>query len=95
MKLEEGIYEIQDDCTVYIRQRKVIIQKMKAKARAEKPHCKDCIHQLIGRKSMRNQYWDCPYCELKPKVISGKGGYFYAANNYHPTCEKFEPKQRP
>lgn len=91
MKLEEGIYEIQDDCTVYIRKRKVYIQKMRA--RGEKPHCKDCIHQLMGRKSMRGQYWDCPYCELKPKVISGKGGYFYAANNYHPTCENFEPRK--
>lgn len=91
MKLEEGIYEIQDDCTVYIRKRKVYIQKMRA--RAKKPHCKDCAHQLIGKKSMRNQYWDCPYCELKPKMIGGKEGYFYAANNYNPICDNFEPRK--
>ena len=56
MKLEEGIYEIQDDCTVYIRKRKVYVQKMRS--RGDKPHCKDCAQQLIGKKSMRNQYWD-------------------------------------
>ncbi len=93
MKLEEGIYEIQEDCTVYVRQRKVIIQKMKVRGACN--HCKDCIHQIMGRKTMMNQFYNSPYCELKPKVIHGREGYFYNAQGTKKACEKFEPKQRP
>ena len=92
MKLEEGIYEIPDDCTAVYQNRKVIIKKMKAVDRPKVPHCGDCIHQKLGRKSLRNQYYDSPYCENKPKTIDGKLGYFYNASSYKKACEQFSPR---
>ena len=93
MTLLEGIYDIPDDCTVYIQKRKVIIQKKKLRGASQ--HCRDCIHQIMGRKTLLAQYYTSPYCELKPKVIHGRAGYFYNAQDTKKACEKFEPKQRP
>ena len=92
MKLEEGIYEIPDDCTAVYSKRKVIVKKM---LDADKPkffHCADCIHQKWGRLTMRNQWYDSPYCEKRPKFIEGKGGYFYNAYSSKKACEMFEKK---
>ncbi len=92
MKLEEGIYEIPDDCTAVYSKRKVIVKKM---LDADKPkffHCADCIHQKWGKLTMRNQFWDSPYCEKMPKFIEGKGGYFYNAYSSKKACEMFEKK---
>ncbi len=93
MKLEEGIYEIPDNCTVLYQHRKVVVKKM---LNADKPkvfHCSDCIHQKWGKLTMKNQFWDSPYCEKRPKIIYGKNGYYYNANSSKKACEMFEPKE--
>ena len=94
MKLEAGIYEIPDDCTAVYSKRKVIVKK---KLDADKPrvfHCADCVHQKWGRLSMKNQWWDSPYCEVKPKTIGGKEDYFYNACSSNKACEMFKPKEQ-
>lgn len=93
MKLEEGIYEIPDDCTAVYSKRKVIVKKMLDADKLNVMRCGDCIHQKWGRLTMRNQWWDSPYCEKKPKIIEGKGGYFYNANSSKKACEMFEKKE--
>ena len=92
MKLEAGIYEIPDDCTAVYSKRKVIVKRMKDADKPKVLHCSDCIHQKWGKLTMRNQYWDSPYCECKPKTIHGKDGYYYNAGSYNKACEMFEPK---
>ena len=91
MKLQEGTYSIPDDCTVLYVDRKVVVQKKKRSQGLK--HCKDCIHQKFGKLTIQNQWYASPYCELKPKIICGRGGYFYNANNNKVACEQFDPKE--
>ena len=93
MKLEEGIYEIPDDCTVLYQRRKVIVKKMLDADKPKVMHCADCVHQKWGRLTMRNQWWESPYCEKKLKTIGGTDGYFYNASSSKKACEMFEPKE--
>ena len=92
MKLEEGIYEIPDDCTAVYQHRKVIVKRMKAIDKPKVNHCGDCLHQKWGKITMKNQFWDSPYCENKPKTIYGKEGYFYNASSFKKACEMFKPR---
>ena len=92
MKLEEGIYEIPDDCTALYSKRKVIVKK-KTRQNNAVLRCEHCIHQKWGRLTMKNQWWESPYCEKKPKTIRGKEGYFYNACSSNKACEMFEPKE--
>ena len=91
MILQEGIYEIPDNCTAVYSKRKVIV-KQKTQ-RPEKSVCRLCIHQKLGRKCMRNQWWDSYYCEVSPKSIGGEEKYFYNACPSKRACEKFERKE--
>ena len=50
-------------------------------------HCSDCIHLKMGRRTLQNQWYDSPYCEMKPKIIAGKSGYFYATLPGKKACE--------
>lgn len=92
MKLEEGVYSIPADCTVLYVDRQVVVQKKKRQQGLK--HCGDCIHQLYGKKTIQNQWYASPYCELKPKIINGRGGYFYNANSNKTACEMFEQKEQ-
>lgn len=91
MKLEEGVYSIPADCTVYYCGRKVYVKKMKK--RSDKKHCSDCLHQKWGRKTLSNQFYDSPYCEVKPKIINGEEGYFYNAQSSKVACNDFKPRE--
>ena len=91
MLLKEGIYEIPDNCTVVYSKQKIIV-KLK-KQSPEILTCKYCKHQKLGKKCMRQQWWDSFYCEVSPKVIGGVEGYFYSANSSKKACEKFERKE--
>ena len=92
MILHEGIYEIPDNCTAVYSKRKVIV-KQKAQ-RPEKLVCRLCEHQKLGRKCMRNQWWDSYYCEVSPKSIGGEEKYFYNACPSKRACEKFERRKQ-
>lgn len=91
MILQEGIYEIPDNCTALYRKRKVIVKQKWQ--RPEVLTCRLCKHQKLGRKCMRQQFWDSFYCELSPKTIGGENKYFYNANSSKRACEKFERKE--
>ena len=90
--LQEGTYSIPDDCTAVYVDRKVVVKKKIV--RPIKPHCSDCIHQKLGKKTMRNQWWDSYYCDAKPKIINGQEGYFYNAQSSKVACVKYEPKNK-
>ena len=90
MKLEEGVYSIPADCTVYYCGRKVYVKRMKK--RSECKHCRDCVHQKFGKKTIQNQWYDSAYCEIRPKTINGKTGYFYNAISSKLACDQFEQK---
>ena len=90
MKLEAGIYTIPSDCTAIYVGRKVVVKKMKARPIVK--HCSDCIHQQLGKKCLLNQAHDSYYCDIKPKTIGGKDGYFYNASSFKVACYMFEPK---
>ena len=92
MKLEEGVYTIPAECTVYYCGRKVYVKKMKKCSEGKRKHCCDCIHQRFGKKTTQNQRYDSAYCEVKPKIINGKAGYFYNAISSNPACDQFEQK---
>ena len=91
MKLEEGIYDIPDNCTAVYANRQVIIKQKRPKSTILT--CRNCKHQQYGRKSMQNQWWDSFYCDISPKIIAGKAGYYYNANPSKKACEKFEQKE--
>ena len=93
-RLEEGIYAIPDDCTVYYSGRKVRVQKMKHAHSTAVNRCRDCIYQKLGKVTMSRQWWTSEFCMLKPKTISGREGFYYAAPNSRPACDKFEPKYK-
>lgn len=92
-ELQEGIYTIPDGLIV-----KVLpgARSIRVSKKREKYHhyCRECIHQRPGRKSIQGQWWDSHYCEVKPKVINGKGGYFYAAGDGQMACPLFDPKDK-
>ena len=52
--------------------------------------CRDCKHLKMGRMSLKNQWWDSLYCEMKPKTIAGETKYFYAEKPSTIACDKFE-----
>ena len=90
MVLEPGTYEIPDDCTAAYKNRELIIKKKKRIILEDVKHCKDCIHQQIGRKLFKNQYWDSAFCDIRPKPNTD--GRFYCAPNSRIACYKFDPK---
>lgn len=93
MVLEEGVYEIPDDCTVYVVKRKINVVKKKIKTQPNLKRCRDCVHCKSGRLSVLNQFWDSNYCDVRPKQISGKDGYFYATQDNRIACYQFEEKK--
>ena len=93
MILIEGTYDIPDDCTVLYRERKVIVKKMKLTERPRVYHCHDCIFQKIGRKARRVQIYESPYCELRPKILHGEGGFYYCAPDSRIACYMFKKKE--
>lgn len=88
--LTEGTYTIPNDCTARYEKRKIYVYKMKADPSVKR--CRDCIHCKLGRLSMRRQFWDSTYCEMKPKIIAGKGGYYYNTPSSKVACDKFKDK---
>lgn len=93
MTLEEGVYQIPDCLRAVISKNTVKVFKRKVKEPQEVRNCGKCIHQKLGRKTMLNQWYDSPYCEMKPKTINGKLDYFYSAHNTHPACGNFEKRE--
>ena len=92
-EITEGIYSIPDDCTVLYQERKVIVKKKRTENKPKYFHCCDCVHQKIGKKSLRKQWYDSEYCEMKPKVVNGQQGYFYCAPNNRIACYMFKNKK--
>ena len=92
-ELQEGNYTIPDGCVVKILRgaREISVRKKREKFHN---YCRECEHQRHGRKSIQGQWWDSGYCAVKPKVIAGKGGYFYAAGDGQMACPKFSPKKK-
>ena len=88
--LTEGTYTIPDNCTAKYEKRKIYVYKMKVDASVKR--CRDCSHCKLGRLTMRRQWWDSSYCEMKPKIISGKGGYYYSVQGSKVACDKFKDK---
>lgn len=90
MKLEIGTYEIADDCTIVYRDHKVTVKK-KTRGMPDVMHCRDCIHQRFGRKTLKKQFYDSAYCELRPKNTDG---LFYCAPGSRIACYRFKPKEK-
>lgn len=68
----------------------------KPKNQSEQPkikRCRDCEHRKVGKCSMRNQWWESLYCELKPKTIGGVSGFFYSTKDSTPACENFKERE--
>ena len=55
--------------------------------------CRDCEHRKVGRCSLRDQWWESSYCELKPKTIGGVSGFFYSVQDSKVACENFKEKE--
>ena len=55
--------------------------------------CRDCEHRKVGKCSMRNQWWESLYCELKPKTIGGVSGFFYSTKDSTPACKNFKERE--
>ena len=89
MKLEAGIYEISDDCTVVYQKRKVIVKKMKSADKSEVKYCADCIHQKLGKRLWIHQERDSYYCDARPKSVEG---LYYCAPSNRIACYKFKEK---
>lgn len=90
MKLEIGTYEIPDDCTCIYSKRKVIVKKKRKIPEPNVKHCRDCIHQKIGRKTLKNQWYDSAYCEKRQKPGTG---CYYCAPDIRIACYMFEEKK--
>lgn len=93
-ELRDGIYKIPEGHKVlWLKDKKIQVVPYTNLSKPFYNRCKDCKHLKIGKKSMRNQFWDSTYCELLPKSIGGKQDYFYARNPSHIACNNnFEPK---
>lgn len=91
--LNEGTYIVPDDCTALYYKRKVIVKKMKKAGKSRIFRCHDCIHQRMGRKTRKNQLFESPYCELRPKVIHGEKGYNFSAPDGRVACYMFKKKE--
>lgn len=70
MVLEEGVYEIPDDCTVYVVKRKINVVKKKIKTQPNLKRCRDCVHCKSGRQRC---YYNAgkkknPLAELDEKI---------------------------
>lgn len=86
MELTEGIYEIVPECRATIVDKGRKVQIFKRKVKYTGPRCQDCAHCHEGKLTMQDQWWVNHHCELKPKTIAGKQGYFYAVRPEAPAC---------
>lgn len=95
MTLTEGIYEIPASCTALYKDRKIIVKKKKNLDKENVIRCRHCEHCKYGKMSMRNQFWDSDYCEMKPKTIYGENKYFYSTlpSRRAEDCKNFKLKE--
>ena len=88
-ELQPGTYAIPENCTFKYANRQIIVVPKKTKD-ASVLRCGTCKHMLTGKKCCKDQVWDTQYCELKPKTIGDKTGYFYHVSPSTKACDKYE-----
>ena len=89
IELQPGTYAIPEDCTFKYANRQIIVVPKKVKDTSVR-RCGTCKRICIGKKCIRNQSYDTEYCELKPKTIGGKTGYFYHVSPSTKACDLYE-----
>lgn len=92
IELQPGTYAIPENCTFKYANRQIIVVPKKAKDTSVL-RCATCKHMLTGTKCMLNQNWETQYCELKPKTIGGKTGYFYHVSPSTKACNQHEERE--
>lgn len=88
-ELQPGTYAIPEDCTFKYANRQIIVVPKKTKDTSVL-RCATCKYMLTGKACMQNQFWDSTYCELRPKTIGGKTGYFYHVSPSTKACDQHE-----
>jgi len=88
MELQEGEYKIPRELCAVLRGGDTVIVKKRTRYN-QKKYCRDCIHQKRGKVTLKDQWYESPYCELRRKK---DGIHFYSAHDTILACENFEQK---
>jgi hypothetical protein len=101
MILEQGEYEIPEDCIAKVHHRMIYIapkqrrgRRFGSKKEGRAKHCRDCRHREQGY-AANTACHKTMVCKLRPKIVMGwhkKRETYYAVGEYDPICKEFDEK---